>query len=460
MVFVLFLLTLTTTWADTSLRFGLSQNQFAGEPQAKQIESDQNWSVSGVAKKQESGWSSGAEVLGYGSFQNSWEQYVGVPELYFKIKNKSNILKEREWSMTIGRERRLWSHLDDQLSLGVWQPALRWDAMRPVSEGLTGLFFDIPITSKWSMTLMTSPLFIPDQGANFRLQEGKFESHNRWFRQPISHLEMMGATSSISYELEKPDVKDVVFQSSFATSLRFEENGFWAQASAAYMPSNQLHLGLGKYQSVSLDPGRESVVRVFPRTYKHNIFTLETGLKRVNDEAWISFMTDYPQRPEFKQKNEVGIGWEESELSRKNYVGVGYQQKLPSFWGVNQSFQVSLLRGWKIALPQNNSNMLTDQPVPSSFDRPFYEKLVALDWMLAWKKYKRQHWDARLRYWQTFDPRSAWISPMFTWVDDKWNWTISADLLGAEGSDDLALKTYFGQYRNNSRLMVGLSYVF
>ena len=460
MLALLFLLTLTTTWAENSLRFELTQSQFAGEPQATQVNSDQNWSLGGVVKKQEQGWASGAELVGYGSFQNSWEQYVGAPELYFKIKNKSNVLKEREWSMTIGRERRLWSKLDDELSLGVWQPALRWDAMRPVPEGLTGLFFDIPLSSKWSMVMMTSPLFIPDQGPNFRLDKGQFESHNRWFRQPISQLEMMGATSSISYELEKPSVSDVIFQSSFASSLRFQENKFWAQASAAYMPSNQMHLGLGKYQNLSLDPGRESVVRVFPKTYKHNIFTFETGLKGRQQEAWVSFMTDYPQRPDFKQKNEMGIGWEESELARKSYAGVGFLQKLPTFWAINQSIQISLLRSWKEPLKQNTANMLSDQPVPSSFDRPFYEKLVALDWLLGWKKYKRQHWNARLRYWQTFDPRSAWVSPMFNWIDGQWNWSISADLLGAEGSDDQALKSYFGQYRNNSRLMVGLSYVF
>ena len=457
---LLILLTLTTTWAESSLRFGLSQSQFAGEPQAQQVATDQNWSLGTVAKKQEQGWSSGAELVGFGSFQTSWEQYAGVPELYFKIKNKSNVLKEREWSMTIGRERRLWSRLDDQLSLGVWQPALRWDAMRPVSQGLTGLFFDIPLSSKWSLTMMTSPLFLPDQGPNFRLRDGKFESHNRWFRQPLSHLDMMGASSAISYEMEKPSVEEVVFQSSFASSLRFQENKFWAQASAAYMPANQMHLGLGKYQSVSLDPSRESVVRVFPKTYKHNVFTLETGLKGEEQEGWLSFMTDYPQRPEFQQKNEVGTGWEESELSRKSYIGTGFAQKLPTLWGVQHKLQISLLRAWKTPLSQPSTNLLTDQPVPSSFDRPFYEKLVALDWILAWKKYKRQSWEARLRYWQTFDPRSAWVSPVFTWIDGQWNWSLSADLLGSQGSDDDALKSYFGQYRNNSRLLMGLSYVF
>ena len=462
MMALLLLFYITTGFADAenTLRFGLSQSQFAGEPQAQQIQNDQNWSLGAISKKQEEGWGAGAEVIGFGSFQASLDQYVGVPELYFKTKNKSNVFKERQWAMTIGRERRLWSRMDDQLSLGVWQPALRWDAMRPVSQGLTGLFFDLPLSKKWSATVMTSPIFLPDQGPNFRLVDGRFESQNRWFRQPISQFQMMGNNSAISYELEKPGINEVIFQSSFASSLRFEENNFWAQASAAYMPANQLHLGLGKYQSLSLaSSDRETLVKVFPKTYKHNIFSLETGLKNEKQEGWLSFMTDYPQRPEFSQKNEMGAGWEESELSRKYYIGAGYQHKLPGFWGVGHGLQVSVLRAWKEALPQTSNNLM-DQPVPSSFDRPFYEKLVALDWMLAWKKYSRKRWEGKLRYWQTFDPRSAWVSPVFSWIDGPWTWSLSADLLGSQGNDEEALKSFFGQYRNNSRVLMGLSYVF
>lgn len=459
MLWLLFLI--TTAWADSSVRFGLSQNSFAGEPQASsQAVNDQNWSLGVAGKQQTEWWSSGAEVLGYGSFQNSVEQYVGIPELFFKTKNKSNIVKEQTWSLTIGRERRLWSRLDDQLSLGVWQPALRWDAMRPVSEGLTGLFFDLPVAKNWSVSFLTSPLFIPDQGPNFRLRDGAFESHNRWFRHPQSQLELMGASSNISYELEKPNVNDVIFQSSFAGALRFERKNFWSQASAAYMPANQMHLGLGAYQNLSLtDPNRQSVVRVYPKVYKHNIFTLEAGLKGEEQEGWVSFMTDRPQRPEFSQKSEAGLGWEESELSNKNYVGASYLRKLPSFLGLGHNLQFTLMKGWKNALPRETSSLMS-QPVNSSFDRPFYENLAAVDWIVAWKKYSRIHWEARLRYWQTVAPRSAWVSPTFAWVDGPWTWIASADLLGSEGNDDDALKSYFGQYRNNSRAQLGLSYVF
>lgn len=451
----IFLFLFTTAWAESSVKFGLSQNQFAGEPQvSSQVQNDQNWSLGVTGKQQEAGWSSGTELVGFGSFQDSIDQYVGVPELYFKIKNKSNVIEERNWSLTIGRERRLWSRLDDQLSLGVWQPALRWDAMRPVSQGLTGLFFDLPMSSSWSLSLLTSPLFIPDQGPNFRVNDGRFESRNRWFRHPQSQLDLMGTTSAITYELEKPSVNDVIFQSSFAGSLRFEKNKFWSQASVAYMPSNQLHLGLGVHQTAN-----ESVIRVFPKTYRHSIFTLETGLKGEQQEGWLSFMTDRPQRPEFSQRTDAISGWEESELSNKNYVGASYLRKLPHFWGVGQNMQITLLRGWKNPLPRPTTTLM-EQPVASSFDRPFYENLIALDWILAWKKYSKVHWESRLRYWQTVAPRSAWVSPSFAWIDGPWSYIASADLLGSEGDDDVALKSYFGQYRNNSRLLLGLSYVF
>lgn len=448
----------TETSPESSLRLGLTQSQFAGEPQARQVENDQNWSLGVAVKKQEPGWSTKADIMGFGSFQSSLDQYFGIPEAYFKIKNKSNVVKEQDWSMTIGRERRLWSRMDDQLALGVWQPTLRWDAMRPVSQGLTGLFVDYPISKNWTLGLFTSPLFLPDQGPNFELKNGQFSSRNRWFVHPQSQYEMMGGSPSpITYELEKPSVNDVVFQSSFAGSLRFERKKFWAQASAAYMPANQMHLGLANYKNVS---NLKSIVRVIPKTYKHNVAAFETGMRGETQEFWLSTMTDSPQRPEFSQKNEVGIGWEESEFSQKTYVGLGFVQKLPAMWGVSQDLQVSFLRGWKRVLSRQSESSLMDAPVNSSFDRPFYEKLMALDWMLAWKKYKRQHWEAKLRYWQTIDPRSSWVSPMFSWVDGQWTWILSGDLLGAQGNDDEALKSYFGQYRNNSRLLLGLSYVF
>src|SRR5690606_14688182 len=114
------------------------------------------------------------EFIFEGSVHQAEELYVGLPEMYARLTDDDNQVQ-----VTIGRQRRNWSQLDQRIGLGIWQPQLRWDFLNPIQQGLTGAFFDMDV-EPLHVTLFASPVFLPDQGPHFRLKNGRFESPNRW----------------------------------------------------------------------------------------------------------------------------------------------------------------------------------------------------------------------------------------------------------------------------------------
>ena len=174
------------------------------------------------------------EPVVQGAFQASTEFYVGVPEVYVQPRKIAP-----GFSLTIGRQKRLWSRLDQEFNLGIWQPQLRWDYLQPMQQGLTGVFFDWSLSSALRFSFFTSPLFLPDQGPQFRLRDGHFASANRWFAPPQSRVQLFENTPYASaaplyFKLERPSEEDIVMHSSFGFSMYYQATGpFWSQVSYA-----------------------------------------------------------------------------------------------------------------------------------------------------------------------------------------------------------------------------------
>jgi hypothetical protein len=391
-----------------------------------------------------------------GSFESQDETYLGVPEAYVQPRKIAP-----GFNLTIGRQKRVWSRLDQEFNLGVWQPQLRWDYLAPKQEGLVGVFFDWSLSSAVRLTFFTSPLFIPDQGPQFHLSNGQFSSSNRWFVQPQSRVQLFSNTGFSSdaplyFELSKPPEEDIFMHSSFGFNMNYQSNGpLWSQLSYAYKPRNQIHLGIECANCANLGNGTplEITAVIHPKVVNHNVITWETGFDRVDDRGWFSLTGDFPQRSGFPDS------YAEAQLNTMLITGFAYQHYVRPWIGVPSWIEYSYMRVFEFRRRSENG-LVPDDEVRSSLDRYPYGEIAAVDWriLLNQAQYNRLHW--RNRYSYSIPERGGWLSSSLEWARGAMTWTLGLDILGAEVDPNSAEAGLFSRYRANDRVFGGVSYVF
>lgn len=387
-----------------------------------------------------------AHAIYQGSPNSSIEHYYGIPELFIGEQKASGLF------LTVGRQKRHWSRLDEEFAMGIWQPQLRWDYLDPIQQGLTGVFFDYQLNSTL-FTFFTSGVFLPDQGPNYRLRNGEFESENRWFFKPQPVLLVLGQKRPLSYELENPRTEDVVFQSSFGGQIYYHrpETAFWVQGSAAIKPMNQMHLGFEC--DACTGTNFDVVATIHPSVLLHRVVTVESGLDDEVQKGWVSITRDEPLTPKGSPD------WIQSSHSNVWFTGVSYARAVNIFrrpaW-VKLSYLQAFEEKQRVAQP----NSFVDERVESSLDRFPYQQIAAVEWTWLISQKVENQWGLRTRYTYSIPERGSWFSSQVWLQRRKWGWNLGVDILGAEIDPDSANAGLFSRYRANDRAAAGMSYAF
>lgn len=225
---------------------------------------------------------------------NSVLSYLNVREIYYTFK----FAKFAENStLYFGRKLQNWSSLDMIWNLGVYQPQFKWNPILPENQGLMGLFWNQNSQNDlgFSYTLFASPLFIPDQSASYELKDGQFLASNPWFAAPPQNIKFQNQILPIDYEITKPDVNSVVFQTQYGAQAKFcESNGYFANFAGMYKPANQLALG---YKGVLVTTRVR--IDITPKTYFENIYSADMGYRQDWGIAQLSLLYSKPQNPSF-----------------------------------------------------------------------------------------------------------------------------------------------------------------
>ncbi len=167
--------------------------------------------------------------------------YLNVKEVFFTLQTQTDAQSNSK--IHIGRKLNDWSRVDEKWNLGLFQPQFRWNPLDVESQGLLGFFWEVK-TGNLKITFLGSPLFIPDQGANYELKDGQFSAANPWFSAPAQNIYFQNTLLPIDYNIQKPETQDVINQRSFAIQIRYKtDSDYYVNSSAAYQPSNQFAFG-------------------------------------------------------------------------------------------------------------------------------------------------------------------------------------------------------------------------
>lgn len=379
--------------------------------------------------------------------RESEKPYMSVPNLYAGYSQRDVPVE-----VYFGRKTEEWSALDEQWKLGIWQPMARWDYIHPESLGLTGAFLKVG-KDKVRVRVFATPFFLPDQGPNFELKDGQFQSNNRWFWTPQSEIGVLAQPSKLFFDLNRPSEAEVINHAGFGASLDLGNGrrGAWARFSYAQKPRNQLHLGIDGRMQIFKE-GRTQVT-IHPEVVYHDVATAEAGWKSRDLSLWGSVTHDSPRDPDLPDS------WVQSEL-REIYVFGGLLEHSLGFIGLNKS----RLRYSYMQIDEGRDLGKTSMlggTVDSSLDRFMFQKVFSTEWVQRFDFTRRLAVRSGIKYMYSI-PDDAGLFSLKTelLLGSDFILDFSADVLGASEKADEAGTGLMTRYRSNDRMAIGLTYVF
>lgn len=363
--------------------------------------------------------------------------YLNVSQLFWK-----------QDLLTVGRKKVNWSALDEDYVFGIYQPVFKWNPLQWESQGLTGLFLHWETDEKlpWGLTLFGSPLFIPNQGSGFEVQDGVFQESNPYFHAPPARAFVNGQEFRVNYTIQKPRAEEVVLRQSFAGQVFVgsrDKEGY-VQMSYAYKPMNELNLGFVGYAP----PTNNQVnVEILPTVSQHSVASMDLQYTMAPFRVGVSGVRENPKDPVFEKE------WTYATFTPSTLVSPFIE-----FSDKRAELRFSVLRvegGESLGFGPDASQAM--KFIPQRY--PFRNAgLVSAKYQVRLKR--QQSLALSTRYLRgeagEFD---LWLSQAVYQWRPGWAFTLVGQMVAVENTA-LGEKTAFNSYYDNDLLAVGVSYVF
>ena len=359
--------------------------------------------------------------------------YLNVKEVYFSLPAQANS------KIHIGRKLNDWSRIDEKWNLGLFQPQFRWNPLDVESQGLFGFFWEIK-SGNLKITFLGSPLFIPDQGANYELKDGQFASSNPWFAAPARFIKIQGVDRPIDYNIQKPETQDVIDQRSFAVQIKYKsDSNYYINSSAAYQPSNRF--AFGYTTALVVDRAR---VDLKPKTYYEKNMGLDIGYLGEDLHYGISAIYNQPEDHDFEPNYNAPI------LKPQVISSPFVEFNLNPF-----QFEVTYLHS-------NGERIQEIGPDVDNAQRPsLTQKILYYEAYQLNLKFKESLTDD-IKYQSSLNwlQAESQMLKQITWknvIDFRGPWKAKFDVLLVETSEELSTVS---SYRNLDQVWLGASYDF
>ena len=386
---------------------------------------------------------------------------VEVPEAYFKVGtpalaqpdatgvSRSNLFGI---SLSAGRKKERWSGLDSDWSLGLVQPFNKFDALRPTEQGFTGAFTEANV-GPVSLLLFASPIFIPEQGAPYQLNNGKFITTSPWFSKPPDQLIIMAQTRNALYNINMPETSSVVNHASYGVRARIADQsgeGFYVQGSFLRKPMNAINLSFtGQLSIVENDTYGD--ITIFPEVVYHTITAADIGYDSKTVSVGVSMLHEKPDQPNLYD------GLTTSQYSDMTMISPAIEVRTfrSHMWGPRFRLASLNTQGGDVTPVgeyAQNGNMFG----PRTMFRH------ALSGSVESTLHRADHWslDASARWIEELDELgSILMTDLRLELGDSWRVALQADVLGSrQGTADTT--TFIARYRANDRAGIRLTYLF
>ncbi|MBX2994748.1 MAG: hypothetical protein KF681_07995 [Bdellovibrionaceae bacterium] len=394
-----------------------------------------------------------------GKYLDLNNSYFSVQELYTSARFRGDAL-----TVSAGRKIEFWSQVDNDWQLGLWEPKYNIDALRPVNQGLTGLF----VSSRYKdveVLAYVSPIFVPTINPDISEKDGSLRSDSRWYKTPSDTGSVLNRDTKLAYSISMPELNKLVSNPGAGMRLRYggHEPGPWASANFARKPINSLFIKYD-YNLALQATGSQAEVDVSPTVSYHRLYGADAGWLFERSMLSVSFLTDEPEteKPE-NDKDALGentTDWIKQEPGRLKIYAVHSQTQVdvPGFVE-----PVTLALDYLKADEEETRDIDETGEVRGSLFpyRLNYTNAASFRVGASTRLYGRPLLTS-LRYIREFDQQGSLYSLMGQYLPARdWTLTVGVDLLGPDdGSETNTDKRFLNQFRANDRVYGGLSYVF
>lgn len=213
--------------------------------------------------------------------------YLNISEFFYQNRQRTTE------TFYIGRKKLLWNELDSRWNFGVWQPVFKWNPLAPEEQGLSGIFWQVD-KPLYTFVLFASPLYIPNQGPSFEIENGDFAKGNPWFHQPPQSVRIWNEATAMQYRFDQPNESQIVLQNSYGAKIAFgDPQAFRTQISYLYGPDNVLALGYQGSLDLSTLKGN---VELQPQVFYHSLTGMDVTYKYNKWKMGISGLWDRPNK--------------------------------------------------------------------------------------------------------------------------------------------------------------------
>lgn len=403
-----------------------------------------------------------------GSFATAIENYsnVYVPEAYldlqtsdFKEATEAGTGRAR---LSLGRRLEVWSVLDRTWDLGLWEPLNRFDALRPIDQGLTGAFVEAG-TGPMKVVIYASPVFVPEQGGSFTLQNGKFRTSSPWFVEPTDRLILFSETTQVQYDVHTPSVGSVISHASAGALVRYGDfdSGFFAQASFAVKPRNQIATPFEGSLNLT-DTMSYAAVQIEPQVIYHQIAGAELGyaVLKANGKRGVSMGVSVLMDMPMNEKAGDNLTYQDLDplLLVSPTVGAGFELSNTSDLEVSLSYLSSSGGGFTMRGPFASDKAVFGSRVP-------YREAIALDGRMTIGQGRSMTLTTGGRWLEEIHENGSLLSVdasldfSVNGQTQDWRVSLMGDVLGSRLPPNENIG-YVSRYRGNDRWMSQVRFVF
>ncbi|MGB0452490.1 MAG: hypothetical protein ACPGJV_02160 [Bacteriovoracaceae bacterium] len=179
-------------------------------------------------------------------FQEKSHLAYSLSELYYTHQF------DRVIEVGVGRKRLDWSADEGFWYLSNINGAVGINFLDERQEGKFGVHSRFQSENKKFHTeLFASYFYVPSLNPRIDEEDGKIVRKSYWGRTPPSTVVVEGNQLDINYNVERPDVSDVVFKKSFGAKIGYDWTNVSVSAFGLYKPENQLRINAQAFPDTS-----------------------------------------------------------------------------------------------------------------------------------------------------------------------------------------------------------------